>query len=300
MSAHHESPWLYFKLYFGEQMVRADNFLIDLGARLTSQASIAKWFYIRYVDDSGFHIRLRVLPADAAERQSVQELVHCTCVDMLDRIYEYLPTTYQPMVTLPGYEDQVVSFRESRLGVVLDTYVPEREKYGTDAALPIAESVFHLSSELAVRVLADEQRGLYSRKTLLPWLMHECNEAFPTSEHANFWDGYSLYWLGGASPAASDWRRRFAQKAEELRDAGFAVLAAEESLPDAAQAVITRWRAGLREASRAYAALGDGSNDRPDVLSLNFSHLTMNRLGVATLEEAYLAALLACDEEALA
>lgn len=300
VSADDGTSWLYFQLYLGEQMARTDDLLVDLGQRLSAERSIGKWFYLRYADESGFHLRLRVLAADPADRQAVNDLVHRTSVDLLDRIYEYLPTTYQPMVTLSGYEDQEVKIGDSRLRVVVSDYVPEYEKYGSAAAMPIAESVFHLSSELAVQVLADEQRELYSRKTLLPWFMHEANAAFPAPEHPDYWGSYSLYWLGGASPAANDWRRRFAQKGEELRNSGKSILASEDDLPPAAVQVIHRWRDGLREAARAYARLQDGSGNRPDVLSLNFSHLMLNRLGVATLEESYLATLLESQEEVAA
>lgn len=298
MIAHDVPTWEYFKLYFGHQGERADAYLIELCRRMSANDSLQKWFFLRYVDESGFHVRLRFLPRSGRQAEGSQS-VRRDCGELLDRMYEFLPSTYRPMVSLPEYlsSDVNVPPTDAQLRIVTDTYVPEAEKYGSPAAIVIAESVFHLSSELAGRVLADEAANRYSRKTLAPWLMHEPEAAFPAHRYADYWAQYSLYWLGGDSPAAQDWRRRFRSKAEELRDAGQGVCTPEAELPPEAADVVRRWRAGLVEAARAYRALGEGSETRPDVLSLNFAHLMMNRLGIATLEEAYLATLLEVSED---
>ncbi len=285
--------WEYLKLYFGTQSERADAFLAELCRRMSASRSIDKWFFLRYVDETGFHVRLRFLPK-AGEQEHTSALVRRDCGEMLDRMYDFLPGTYRPMVSLPDYMTDGVEVPQvdPRLRIASDAYVPESDKYGRGEALAIAEGVFHLSSTLAGRILRDEEAGLYSRKTLAPWLMHEPAAAFPSRRAAEYWAQYSLYWLGGDSPAAQDWRQRFKLKADELREAGHPVLQAEAELPREAAGVVRDWRAGLLEAARGYRALGDGAGVRRDVLSLNFSHLMMNRLGIATLEESYLATLL--------
>lgn len=299
MSTNDLPSWGYFKLYFGNQGERADAFLEALCRRMMANEHVQKWFFLRYVDESGFHVRLRFLPKQGMQARATQ-VVRRDCGDMLDRMYEFLLSTYRPMVTLPDHivVDVQVPQVDARLRIVTDTYVPEADKYGTPAAIAIAESVFQLSSELAGRILSDETADRYSRKTIAPWLMHEPNAAFPAHRYDDYWRQYGLYWLGGDTPAARDWRGRFRRKAEELRDAGYAVLAPEAALPPEAADVVRRWRAGLVELANAYKMLGDGSDAKPDVLSLNFAHLMMNRLGIATLEESYLATLLEASSEA--
>lgn len=293
MNTHDVPAWEYFKLYFGAQGERADAFVIELHRRMTAVPMMQKWFYMRYIDEAGFHIRLRFLP-DPGAQQVVSQTVRRECGEMLNRMYEFLPSAYLPMVTLPDYivDSMPAPKTNTHLRIEVDTYVPESEKYGSHAAIPISEDVFHLSSDLAGQILADEAAELYSRKTLAPWLMHESAIAFPVHRRNDFWLQYSLYWLGGDSPAAQDWRTRFNNKAQELRDGGYPVLAPEHELPVQAAEILRRWRAGLTDAARAYKAMGESSNTRPDVLSLNFAHLMMNRLGIGTLEESYLATLL--------
>lgn len=292
MSDSNESSWTYIKIYFGTQAERADNFIVDLAQRMQSNAAVLKWFYLRYVDETGFHVRLRYV-ARPDRQDEANRSVRADCTDMLNHMYEYLPSTYRPMVSLPEFITRdIAPVVDPRLRLEDDKYVPEYEKYGRAVAMPIAENLFHASSEIAGQILADEAAGLYTRKAVAGWLMNEPNEAFPTVVHADYWRQYSLYWLGGDSPAAGDWRLRFTRKGAELRDRGQPVLPDESALPAEAVAVIERWRRSLAIAARDYAALKDRGGARPDVLSLNFSHLMMNRLGIATLEEAYLAALL--------
>jgi len=298
MSDSNEQNWSYLKLYPGNQVDRADNFIVDLTQRMTANELLHKWFYLRYIDETGFHIRLRFL-AQPGEQENAARRVREQCTGMLNRLYEYLPSTYRPMVTLPEFITQEATPPvDARLRIEDDKYLPEYEKYGRACAMPIAEGVFHLSSMLAGQVLADESAGLYSRKSIAPWLMREADRAFPTAVHPDYWRQYSLYWLGGDTPAANDWRGRFARKGMELRDRNVSILPREADLPREALTVLERWRSGLKDAARAYASLKDNAGARSDVLSLNFSHLMLNRLGIATLEESYLAALLEIEQEA--
>ncbi len=298
MNDQDSSSWDYLKLYFGQQAERADAFLVALCRQMAANDAIQSWFYLRYVDEGGFHVRLRFL-AHGDRREEAVQRVRAECGALLDRIYDFLPNTYRPMVTLPDYlsGDVALPKTDPRLRIETDTYVPEADKYGSRAGIRIAERLFHLSSELAGIVLADEARNRYSRKTLAPWLMHDAAAAFPARQHADYWSQYSLYWLGGDSAAAQDWLARFRRKAVALREAGQPVCTPEDAMPAEAAAVVRRWRAGLAEAARAYRTLADGSDARPDVLSLNFSHLMMNRLGIATLEESMLAALLQASRD---
>lgn len=289
------SRWIYLKLYPGTQMERADRFIPEVCRRMTANEHLERWFFLRYVDEAGFHVRVRGLPRLGHET-AARETMHEDCAEVLDHLYEYLPSTYQPMVSPPAHlmpDDTPPA--DPRLRLIYDNYMPEWDKFGGEKGVAIAEALFHASSLLAGRILADEARGLYHRKTLAPALMHAANEAFPTAEHSDYWIQYALYWLGGDSPAARDWLQRFAAKRNELAAAGRSVLPSRDELPSAAIEVLDRWRAELATAAAAYAA-GEATVRGADVLSLNFAHLMMNRLGIAALEESYLAALLGTPE----
>jgi hypothetical protein len=116
-------------------------------------------------------------------------------------------------------------------------------------------------------------------------------DAFVPSEGAQrFWRNYCYYWLGGETMAAEDWRTRFFEKGSRLREQQTPVVWPAD-LPACATRLTEQWRERLQRASNAYAqieTLGVGT----DSLALNFIHLMNNRLGLISLEEAYLAALL--------
>jgi thiopeptide-type bacteriocin biosynthesis protein len=288
------ADWVYLKLYLSAQAERADALLADLGGRMRANPHLERWFFLRFLDEQGFHIRLRALPKVGEQEEATRRLSD-DCADVLDRIYDYLSSTYQPMVRLPEYMEAEAPPATGRVHFVSDVYAPEHDKFGNGRGMETAERVFHLSSEVAQRVLADEGANRYSRKSIAPFLLEAAREAFPSIAPGDFWSQYSLYWLGGDSPAAQDWRDRFLRKGAELEAQGIDPLD-PTGLVGEARAVVADWRAGLAAAATAYERLPAGERGRADVLSLNFAHLMMNRIGVATLEESYLAALLEARE----
>ncbi len=287
--------WIYLKLHLGAQARRADALLADLGRRMSANPHLERWFYLRFVDEDGFHIRLRALPIAAVRQAALARLEH-DCTDMLDHIYDYVPGTYEPMVRLPDYLVAEPPAPTGRVRFTTDRYAPEYEKFGQGGGMAAAEALFHASSVLASRILAAEAAGQLSRKTIAPWLMHAVYDAFPSVPRAEFWRQYSFYWLGGESPAAQDWRDRFARKAAALQASGIALRDAD-ALGSAGHDIQAAWEAGLADAAAAYGRLPAHEQGRTDVLCLNFAHLMLNRLGIATLEEAYLATLLEAFEQ---
>ncbi|RYY74178.1 MAG: hypothetical protein EOO52_15050 [Gammaproteobacteria bacterium] len=286
------SQWLYLKLYLGEAVDKMDALLIDIGKKISSVTSFEQWFFIRYIDEGGMHIRLRAKPSEG-QYQQAKNVLDEICLERLNKLHDYVPSEYYPMVSQPGS----INFRATDVAhndvrVAYEQYLQETDKYGTGEKMLIAESIFAESSKIACEILALEDNGIVSRKTFLPSLMQAAYDAFkPTESAAGFWKHYALYWLGGDTPVAQDWRERFTEKAEELKSEGINLFAAEENLPEQAQALIARWRKTLNDAATRYAkANGDLTSN--DVLTFNFAHLMNNRLGLMALEEAYMACLL--------
>ena len=290
-----QRDWLYLKLYLGRAVDRVDRLVIELDRVISQRPDVQGWFFIRYVDEQGIHLRLRVLPAAGARDALREHLVHA-CATRLSRAYELPAGTYFPMVATPGFEDTLalVTDAHNDVRVIEADYEPETDKYGTGTAMAVAEDLFVASTEIACAILNDEDEGLYARKSLVPALMHETYRAFlPRTDAATFWREYCFYWLGGKSLAAGDWRDTFFAKAAQLDEEGVPVLALEQEDGRPARFQVTRWQQALAHAAQQYAALGsEGGDLNPEVLCFNFAHLMNNRLGIASLEEAYMAALI--------
>lgn len=286
--------WVYVKLYLGRAIDRMDRLLIALAAEPVLTERAEAWFYLRYVDERGIHVRLRARARPGDEAGLLRAVIDMSA-DRLADLHRYPPGDYSPMVTMPGFEEGLarVTAAHNDCKVLEDRYVPETDKYGVRPGMDIAERVFHQSSQLAVQMLQLEERGRLSRKDLVPVLMHDAAEAFiPAADRATFWAEYSYYWLNGRSPAADDWRQTFADKGRELSERGIRLVAPEAQLGAEARGIVAAWRACVQQAAADYAALGRRVDTTPEVLGFNLVHLMNNRLGQAALEEAYIAALL--------
>jgi thiopeptide-type bacteriocin biosynthesis protein len=288
------SSWIYLKLYLGRSVNRMDRLLIDLSREATITGRAQAWFYIRYVDEHGIHIRLRA-KAHAGDEQTLRRNLIDVAARRLGRLHELPPGDYFPMVAMPGFEQAVdqISSAHNDIDVVEAPYEPEFDKFGSAEAMDIAEGLFHASSIIACQVLADEENGKYSRKDLVPSLLDETFRAFlPPNKEALFWHEYSYYWLNGKSPAANDWREKFIAKGRSLSDRSIRIVPEEQRFAAGAIEPLRNWRSALTNARTRYAALGSRLDASAEVLCFNFAHLMNNRLGLGTLEEAYMGALL--------
>lgn len=295
-------PWVYVKLYLGRAVDRMDRLLIELAGQRVLTGQALQWFYIRYVDQGGVHVRLRA-KARPGEREQLSRALVDACADLLAELPGYPPGDYNPMVTMPGFEASLerITAAHNDVTVVEDRYEPETDKYGARPGTDVAETLFYQSSVIAARILQEEEHGRLSRKDLVPLLMHEACEVFiAPDDRASFWREYSYYWLNGRSPAADDWRATFAEKGEELQRRGVPVVARPQRLDAGAGELFAAWRRALREAAAGYEALKGRVDAGAEVLCFNFVHLMNNRLGLAALEEAYMAALLERECEPVA
>lgn len=287
--------WIYFKLYLGQAIDRMDQLIVKLGQSVPNVEGVNNWFYIRYFDDMGVHIRLRALSRSRDSEELKGEL-HNLCANFLNAVHELLPSSYYPMVVPVGYEEAVeqgVAGGHNDVRIVLDDYEPEADKFGGEIGVKIAEEVFRESSEMACGILSDEVQGFYSRKDMIPVFMNECFKTFlPEGDEVAFWREYSFYWLGGNSPAAGDWREKFFRKGEELQEKQVSVVPDYSALSERQQGYLDRWKDTLASAAARYREMGASVNVSSEVLGFNFTHLMNNRLGIASLEEAYMSALL--------
>ena len=287
------SEWIYLKVYVGQAVDKVDGLLLETVPRILALEPFERWFFLRYLDEKGVHLRLRFrVPAGSAARLAGP--IHALCERQLGRLAHLPPTSYRPMVfpTAGSRDADAQRNVPATVGIVADTYQPELEKFGGTSGMPIAEEVFESSSRIALAILADEVQGRFSRKTIAPCLMQVVLDSIAPGEDAEcFWRNYSLYWLGGQTTAAEDWRRRFFEKGSRLSDEQIPIMWTAD-LPSRATALANEWREQLRRACNAYDQIENLGQVTADILAFNFAHLMNNRLGLITLEEAYLAALL--------
>jgi thiopeptide-type bacteriocin biosynthesis protein len=300
MTEHVDTRWIYLKIYLGEVVDRMDWMIQETAALVTRRKDVEKWFFLRYLDADGIHIRLRVLPVTPDAAEAIRIDLIDAIANRLSRINGQPPGDYAPMVAPPGFEDQIskvtIAHNDVRVGEA--AYEPEYDKFGGAPGMPIAETLFWHASQIAARILRLDTDGVLSRKSLVPRLMHETFAAFaPATDAATFWREYSYYWLGARTPAAEDWRERFLEKSGDLRDSGVSALHPPGAENAAFNAIVADWRAALNDAATAYRQIAGRSDAdvKDEVLIFTFAHLMNNRLGIASLEEAYMGALLECE-----
>jgi len=280
------NEWIYLKLYAGDYADRLDHLVCETVPRAVAAAPHRRWFFLRYYDEHGAHVRLRFDTDRPAETIAALSPL---CLEGVQQLATVPVSDYRPLIATAPDGEPV----ERRVGVMRDVYEPELDKFGGVAGMPIAEAVFHASSELALEVLCAERDGAYSRKSVVADLMAAAVAAFPPAQDAaQFWRGFAAYWLGGDTEWAKDWRRRFVAKRRDLEARAYRVTGAT---PAAASSVVERWRDALAAASAAYRrAVPDASTS---LLAAQFVHLMNNRLGLTTIEEAYLATLLEPEQD---
>ncbi|MFF5672808.1 lantibiotic dehydratase [Streptomyces hygroscopicus] len=123
----HSREWLYGKLYTYAN--RQDEVLAEHLPRLLAALppGVDRWFFIRYTDPAGSHLRLR---------------------------FHGDPATLHGELT-PGVLDWVERVRDLRLAgaFVIDGYEPETHRYGGPQAIEAAETVFHHDSAAVLEQL---------------------------------------------------------------------------------------------------------------------------------------------------
>jgi len=288
-----DHDWVYVKLYAGAAADRFDYFLTDAAREIVARVQPDRWFFLRYADQAGPHLRLRLRTAKERAGE-VLDTITPTCELAIQSLATLPPADYQPLIPPSGIGASPPN--GGFVGVLPDTYEPEYDKFGGATGIAIAEAVFETSSEIAIAILRDEQAMAYSRKTALPILMAAAARAFvPRPGWPEFWDRYSRYWLGTGEKASAEWTARFRAKALELEHASVPIVPADASLHPSLRLQSARWRAALDAAAAAYASARVPVP--PALLASQFSHLMNNRLGCMPLEEAYLAALLQHEAE---
>ncbi|WP_069813260.1 thiopeptide-type bacteriocin biosynthesis protein [Streptomyces sp. TP-A0874] len=289
---------------------------------LRDRGLLQKWFFIRYWLE-GPHIRLRLLPTDAASAPEVRRIAEETLRDFLRRrpaLYEEdrnnSADLYKNMF-LAEYSqerwdelygpDGAMPFRDNNSVALID-YEREYSRYGGPAAMPLAESHFERSSALVLELL--ETTNVHVRTALLgqgaQLTMALCFTFLPDDEAvADFLVRYRTMWEASYQESSEDHHDRFDRSYGRMRDR---LVQRVRNIRDSARGVpgatVTpveeSWLAHcaeLRDSVLALAEAGsltfrDGARPTPQaalsILLSSYVHMTNNRLGVSILDEIYL------------
>ncbi|HYE75359.1 MAG TPA: lantibiotic dehydratase, partial [Blastocatellia bacterium] len=206
---HRREEWLYYKIYPAkfnqiDEVVRRIVGLAHGLARLDGR--LKRWFFLRFIDQYGPHIRLRM--HGSAEfcdvmREQLDGLIACT----LPHIGS---SRRAPLIPFDG---EALTEPERKPFFMKATYEPEYEKYGGPVGVSIAEKLFEVSSELALRAVSMPQPdwvtlGLRMMKSTI-----KAVHAEPESQE-RFLKNYLWYWSGQDRPVANELRARISALTE--------------------------------------------------------------------------------------
>ena len=252
------ADWAYFKWYCGE--TTAERVLVrvnDLTEALLQDRLASQWFFIRYAD-SWPHIRIRFRLSDVTAWPAVT-----------DRVRAFVS---------PWLADELI------WKTAVDTYEPERERYG-DLTMEPSEALFYRDSELIqaglriVREGGDENRRWHLALVAVARLLQD----FGLDAEASWrlLDRSTQGLLGeGKDPktTARDLDRLFRERRAEI------------DLALAGIGVTPGWAEALEARSRAARALVSAHGGHlPETHAISFVHMCCNRLFVAQPREHELA-----------
>jgi len=278
--------WLYYKIYVGNIAGGLDHLITGTLPKLCCRGDIERWFFIRYLDEGGLHLRLRLKPCDGAG--DLRPMLHPILEEALRALPRVPPPFYRPVISRPVAG---ALRRGGLIRTVESEYEPEVGNFG-EQGISVAEALFQLSSEVAMAVLIGERADLCSRKTLAPILMKAVFDAFLPHADLSFWRRYSRYWLQITGESAQEWEPRFQGKARDLRTRGVPVLMPDAALTVQARDAVHAWCTGLSRGASDFETLQEPMRMEWPALASTFIHLMNSRLGIVPIEEAYLSALL--------
>lgn len=285
--------WWFSCLYTGG-MHTADQVIVGVLPPLLADARRAgatRWFYIRYFDDRGAHIRLRVFGPTA-------------CLNRLVRLADEMGQHIETIVArssganvelVEGAYAALSSASDAQIGIYPAVYEPETLKYGGIEAMEFAEQLFEFSSELALWGVQHYDKG-EQRDSLATLLLADTAGALLLGNGTNSWTqrkalGWNRFWSthtrwwSGADYDGGRLRTQLRQRAALDREEMFERMRDTADNPEV-EVWRRRWVGAVEEYLTSVEVLN--LNRTPQHLAFHHNHMLMNRLGYMPREEALL------------
>lgn len=149
------SSWRAWHIFLADR-ASTDRFLLEVIrpeiARLRDLQEIGQWFYIRYWEN-GPHIRLRLNGVDDQKFAQLGDYLRLHAQEYAARDVS-ADTRFQQGVKFDGWHADPSAIPWFAQGEVHEIeYEPELRRYGGKSGLEVAEALFGLSSEIALKVI---------------------------------------------------------------------------------------------------------------------------------------------------
>lgn len=281
MNKDHE--WLYVRLYPGtaSKMDLAISTIVAPAVQVGNRISgIDRWFYIRYVDHWGPHVRLRfrgrptsITTLYGELRSLIDEKLHEVAAHPAPQVIRRIVPTYG-----------IAS--DTGVAAYIDFYEPELDKYGGRIGVDVAEKLFQVSSEVSLEFIEYPISTMVAVAILLMTLT--VKTMLPDRPLNEFWDHYAWYWTRQYNKHATDFRRSLYAAAS--RRVGLTQSCCREILSsDWFLRRLQKYQTAVLVAKQELEA---HSVPTPiETQCLNYVHMMNNRLGFTPEEEVYLALL---------
>lgn len=268
--------WWYVRAYPGspDRMDAASCVLVPWLRDQARSTAAQRWFFMRYVDLTGHHLRLRLGGTPAA-----LDRVHDRTGELAS-LLEALPESPPSDRLVPG---AVFASMASTRRLRADLYAPELAKYGGAAGVDLAEQLFTRSSEWYVRNDIGSLAPVFERAGVArTFLRAVVDRALPDdADRQAFWKNHQRRWglyLRMALPTREEMMQQLTW-AQTGMDAAGATL---RRLRDRIEEHVAEVGQALDAAERAHLPVG-----RPHLL-LHYLHMDLNRWGFPPAEECLL------------
>ncbi|MGE7949105.1 lantibiotic dehydratase C-terminal domain-containing protein [Lysinibacillus sp. NPDC093688] len=238
---------------------------------------VEKWFFIRYMDAGGAHLRLRFHVKDIYLVEFCERMdeVLLKCLEQVERKQSYplkriVPNKQNIQRTVPRIEK--------------DLYEPELKKYFNKRYLKLSEELFNYSSEIVCSICYQVNLENINRYEFGLMLMKRVFDAIELEQGPllAFLQNYLNYWSG-----SDKMTYQLINIATQKRDALEAILAQDLYVDyhEEIDQYVIKLKCILFE---IYDEFGEGAFYH---LLFHYTHMMNNRLGIWPIEEAYLSAL---------
>lgn len=286
--------WIHFNIYTGqlEKMDRViETQLLPLVNQLSKYIEVKKWFFIRYIDQNGPHLRFRVKVLKKDWKKAI-EFVNDKKPSIISYIKNLSHVKTRRLIPLKRKSPFMQTYVDVKLGL----YDPEVKKYGGVEGMKYGESLFYISSKIVGEYISSINEQKIDRFELALVFMQELIEVAGLSlrDAHQFMSRYLMYWSG--NPAKQNLASEFLAQASHKKEYVNQVLKNGESH------VKNDYFHLYRDTFKELIELVDHSEviqqTKLNVL-FHYLHMMNNRLGVWPIEEAYLSALLLVHLESI-
>ncbi|GHD35279.1 hypothetical protein GCM10007147_41610 [Nocardiopsis kunsanensis] len=250
----------------------------------------AHWHFLRYLDERGPHVRVRVVlegPVPPEEVARVDEEATSRLERSLVALLAREDLEPEPrLVATPPHLD----LGGRGTGVHAGLYEPEVDKYGSFSGVLTAERVWARGTGVVARILPGLRCSRVGRvaaaATLSELVVEQALDHGAIDDPVGFWQRFGLFWSGGSTPHG----KRVFRRAERM--VGRAGLGEEIARMRTDPLVV---RAGDDLAEAVLSGCEEGARSGVPVATLlsHHAHLQHNRMGAAPQDEPLIAAALA-------